>query len=389
MRPADNMEKLIKKLRYKASAETHDRVLGNVMQVLDERQKQKAGVIKPDLWRMIMKNTFTKIAVAAVTIIAVLIGINPFGGTITFAEVVEPILNAKTVVLDLIIGSDESGPTVHDIVAGSRMRRSFSNMPALVQIIDLESARMLALDTAGKTAGYVDIQGPIRDQTQNYVEFLRQIIRQLQDGRVEEIGEQVIDGQKAIGFVGRGQNEAVTIWADPKTAHPIRIELELGQISVILKNFEFDGPVDKALLSMDVPAGYTLDETEFDLTDATEQDFIESLRVWAEVMRDGTFPDAIGTENAMKQMPLLGEKIATSNLPEDQASRLAESFGKGMLFHQMLDIGGGDWHYAGAGIKLGDGDEPIFWYQPQDSETWRVIYGDLSIRDVAPENLPK
>ncbi|MGD8499824.1 MAG: hypothetical protein PVJ86_04210 [Phycisphaerales bacterium] len=331
-----------------------------------------------------MKSPITKLAVAAVIIIAVLIGINPFGGTITFAEVVEPILNAKTLVLDLIIDSDESGPAVHDIVAGSRMRRSFSNMPALVQIIDLESARMLALDTAGKTAGHADIHGPIRDQTQNYVEFLRQIIRQVQDGRVEEIGEQVIDGQKAIGFVGRGQNEAVTIWADPKKAHPIRIELELGQISMILKNFEFDGPVDKALLSMDVPAGYTLDETEFDLTDATEQDFIESLRVWAEVMRDGTFPDAIGTENAMKQMPLLGEKIATSNLPEDQASRLAESFGKGMLFHQMLDIGGGDWHYAGAGIKLGDGDEPMFWYQPQDSETCRVIYGDLSVRDVAP-----
>jgi hypothetical protein len=140
---------------------------------------------------------------------------------------------------------------------------------------------------------------------------------------------------------------------------------------------------------MDVPAGYTLDETEFDLTDATEQDFIESLRVWAEVMRDGTFPDAIGTENAMKQMPLLGEKIATSNLPEDHASRLAESFGKGMLFHQMLDIGGGDWHYAGAGIKLGDGDEPIFWYQPKESQTWRVIYGDLSVKDIAPGNLPQ
>ena len=31
MRPSENIEKLIKKLRYKTSAETHDRVLGNVL----------------------------------------------------------------------------------------------------------------------------------------------------------------------------------------------------------------------------------------------------------------------------------------------------------------------------------------------------------------------
>lgn len=63
--------------------------------------------------------------------------------------------------------------------------------------------------------------------------------------------------------------------------------------------------------------------------------------------------------------------------------------GKGMMFHQMIDIGGTNWHYAGSGVKLGDASKPIFWYQPQGSQTYRVIYGDLSAKDVAPENLPK
>ncbi|MHC4464907.1 MAG: anti-sigma factor family protein, partial [Planctomycetota bacterium] len=57
--------------------------------------------------RTIMKSPMTKIAAAAVIIIAVLIGINPFGGTITFADVVKPLLNAKTVIFDVIIGTDE------------------------------------------------------------------------------------------------------------------------------------------------------------------------------------------------------------------------------------------------------------------------------------------
>ena len=50
---------------------------------------------------------------------------------------------------------------------------------------------------------------------------------------------------------------------------------------------------------------------------------------------------------------------------------------------------GGEWHYAGKGVKLGDADKAIFWYRPEGSGTYRVIYGDLKAADVAPENLPK
>jgi len=44
MRPLENIEKLIKSLCYKTSDETHNRILGNVLQSLDESEKQKAGV---------------------------------------------------------------------------------------------------------------------------------------------------------------------------------------------------------------------------------------------------------------------------------------------------------------------------------------------------------
>jgi hypothetical protein len=50
--------------------------------------------------------------------------------------------------------------------------------------------------------------------------------------------------------------------------------------------------------------------------------------------------------------------------------------------------GQGQWHYKGAGVELGDASAPIFWYQPQDSENFRVIYGDLSVEEVPPEDLP-
>lgn len=340
--------------------------------------------------RTIMKSPMTKLAAAAAIILVAALGVNYImSPSVTWAQVVEPILNARTIVFDLIIGTDDTGMVSHEIVVDSRIRRVMSNMPNMTMIIDLDNAKLLALDAETKGAVYADIQGDLGDRTRNYIKFVRQIITQLQEGQVQELGEQTIDGQKAVGFVGKGQNEEVRIWADPRTALPIRIEAKIGQeFCFIMKNFQFNAAVDESLVSMDVPEGYTLQKTSLDLGNSTEEDFVKSLRIWAEIIGDGTFPQVIGTESAMKQMPTLVQKVAAMQVSEEKGTEIGMSFAKGMLFHQMVESQG-QWTYAGAGVKLGDASKPVFWYQPKGSQTWRVIYGDLTVKDVAPENLPK
>ncbi len=340
---------------------------------------------------IIMKSTITRVAAAAVIIIAVTIGALQFvSGTVTFAQVVEPILNARTIICDLIIGDDENGPVMHEIIVGSRMRRTMSNMPGMTHIIDLDSAQMLALFDEDKTALYIDIQGELGDKTQSYVRFLRNIITKLKDNpNIQNLGEQIIDGRKAIGFKGGNSNEEVTIWADAKTALPIRINLRIGQMYSILKNFELDVDVDESLMSTDVPPGYTLKDTQFDMGNATEQDFVESLGIWAKILGDGAFPEEIGTEFTMKKIPSLIGKLKEMNIPEEEGTQMGMKVGLGMLFHQMVDTGGCKWQYTGDGVQYGDAEKVVFWYQPQGSANYRAIYGDLSVKDVAPENLPK
>jgi outer membrane lipoprotein-sorting protein len=342
------------------------------------------------LWSTIMKSRMTKLAVAAAIIIALFVGVTTFlGGTVTFAKVIEPILNARTVILDIVIGDEQTSPLMHEIVVGPRIRRTISNIENITQIIDPDSAKMLALDTEAKTATYIDIKGPLQERTKNYVEFLRQVIIDLKDGpNVKELGEKQINGQKTVGFVAKGPNQEVAIWADSKTALPIRAELRVGTFFAVLKNFKFDVPIENSLVSMDVPQGYTLQKTEIDLSAVSEQDFIESLRIWAEILLDGSFPETIGTENSMKQIPLLTQKLTKSNLPDDKTTQMMMKFVRGMLFLQIFETEG-KWQYVGKGVKLGDADNPIFWYQPKDSETYRVIYGDLSVNVLPPENLPK
>ena len=345
------------------------------------------------VWRTIMRSPITKIAAVAVVITGVLVVMHFAGlstGTVTFADVIKPILNAQTAVLDIIVGEEEAGgPVIHDQIKGPFIRRTFSNMEDVVSIIDLETSRILSLTVSKKEAAYVDLKG--LPSMPNYLDMLRNIISELQESphfEVEELGTQEIDGREAVGFLARHPKAEVTIWADPETALPIRIEQVAGQMKVICKNVRFDVPMDELLFSMDVPEGYTLQQVELDLMGSTEEDFIEGLRVRAEVFGDDQFPDSVAVEDFIKEAPSIEKKTEDLGLSTEQETELGMKLSRHLLFIRFFK-GQGQWHYAGSGVKLGDAEKAIFWYQPKDSETWRVIYGDLSVKDVAPENLPK
>ena len=393
MRTEEDIKKLIKNLTDNTSAQMDERVLKDVLFALDESEKTSA-LTQPNIWSTIMKSPITKIAAAAVIIIFTGIVLSLLGeGTPTFAQVIEPILNARTVVFDLIAGEDETGPVIHDIIKDSRIRRTMSNMPNNIMIIDLDSAKMLTLDPQAKGAAYVDIKGPLQEATRSYLVLVREIVTKLKDHpewwTITELGEQEIDGQRAIGFHVSGRDQQLTVWADPRLAVPIRIELRRRQsVIAIFKNIEFDVPVDDSLVSMDVPAGYTLHEGELNLSDFNEQDFIETLRMLAELLHDGKFPDRLRAEDLLAQVPLIGEKIGQLDISDEQKLQRGMHLGRGFTFFQFLRHQN-EYHYNGKGVKLGDAEKAIFWYLPENSQNWRVIYGDLSVKDADPENLPK
>lgn len=367
-----------------------------------------------------MHSKLTKIAAAAVVAVAAIIGINQFaGGSVTFAEVIKPILNARTVVLDYVIGEGPDALEMHDIVIGSRIRRTVSNIDKtkildsrvrsavsnmdMTMILDLEDGRMLTLATVGvtKIASYNDIQGTGQGDFRSVLDFVRNVVSRVKDNPdadIQDLGEKEINGQKAVGFYVKSFHDGLTIWANKKTSLPIRIEFAEGKTSTVIKNIEFDVPLEESLVSMEVPAGYTMKDIAIHITEvpapdnhwsnATEEDLVESLRIWAEIILDGAFPDAIGTDHFIKQAAVLGSKVASLRLPLSEGEQLIHKHMKGMIFLQKFEFGG-KWGYAGKGVKLGDADKIILWYQPQGSNTYRAIYGDLRVAEVAEEDLPK
>ncbi len=390
-----DFEKVVNRLKIDTEPNPKHRedLRQKMLAVFEEEQPSSRIIVFRTIRSKIMKSPVTKLAAAAIIIIAVLTGIhfigNPVGTTPTFAQVIQPILNARTAIFDIIIGDENAGgPVIHDMVMGSRIRRTLSNVDGVIAIIDMETSRILQLTPEKKEAAYIDLKG--LPSIPNYMDGLRNLIAKLQQSpefQVEELGEQEIAGQRLIGFRAKHSKSEITIWADPETALPVRIEQVTGQLRVICRDMQFDVPMSQELFDMNVPESYTVQQTELDLQSATEEDFIEGLRILAEVLGDGYFPDSIAIEDYLKRAPEAAKKVEELGLSEQEQTELGLKLQQHLLFIRFFK-GEGKWHYAGKGVKFGDAEKPIFWYKSEGSETYRVIYGDLHVEDSAPENLP-
>jgi len=392
MRSTENIERFIKnrKPQVVTSADVDKRVLNDSFSSMEEAMRTKPVTIQPNFGRIIMKSRITKLAAAAVIIAAITIGINSFlgsGTSVAFADVIQPILEARTLIMDILIGPEGRQVVIHDEVMGSRIRRTVSNMQDADIIIDLEQMKVLTL--SGKTAIYVELDG--LDKMPNYLKLLQDAVVRMQDKeeyQVENQGLQEIDGHDCIVFVAESDKDTITIWADPETALPVRIKQKTPNMQIVCNNLQFDVTLDESRFSMEVPDGYVVQQAGVDFKEGTEDAFIETLRIWAEIIENGQFPDSINLEDVVKVGPMLGLGLKRANLTQQESLEVATRFGQGIVFIRFFK-GQGQWYYTGKGVKLGDSETPIFWYQPKDSQTWRVIYGDLKVEDVAPEDLPE
>ena len=70
MRPAENIEKLIKNIDIDTNAGMDETVLEDVIRAFEKSKSQKSAAKEQNIWRIIMKSKITKLAAAAVIIIA-------------------------------------------------------------------------------------------------------------------------------------------------------------------------------------------------------------------------------------------------------------------------------------------------------------------------------
>lgn len=80
MKPTEDIEKRIKNVNIVIDSESNKRVFSNILQAFEKSTaKDLAPVDQPNIWRMIFRNPLTKLAAAAVIILAISFFIAPQG----------------------------------------------------------------------------------------------------------------------------------------------------------------------------------------------------------------------------------------------------------------------------------------------------------------------
>jgi outer membrane lipoprotein-sorting protein len=396
MRPSENIEKLIKKLRYKTSAETREKVLGNVLQALDEKQKQKAGVTQPEIWRTIMNSKIIKLATAAAVIVAVLVGFLYLGGSAgnVYADVAERLQKARTLLYTATTSTAIEGmPDMRMEIAFKEPGFMRMTMPGgYISVLDGIEGKGLSILPDRKQFVEMEMSNLPADAGQRQFDAIERL-RTLPERADEALGEREMDGRTVQGFRVTEEGVTDTVWIDPQTRELIIVEREFTNvpgISATMTDFRFDVELDDALFSLTPPDGYTRVETQVDMSEVAERDLTEYLRLWTTWTKDGTFPPTFNPVELAKvsaEMQKAG-KFNEGQFTEQPNPEHVRALTRGVMFVMNLPAES-HWRYAGENVKYGDAQIPIFWYLPSGSETYRVIYGDLSIRDVATENLPQ
>jgi hypothetical protein len=217
------------------------------------------------------------------------------------------------------------------------------------------------------------------------------ILRNLDGKTGEAIGKKQIGDVEAQGYrVTIETGQELTIWADPKTRQPVRIDITTNLSGQALRNsisnIQIDLKLDDSLFSLDPPPGYTLQKTSLtvgdDKDDGTpEMAVAKLLRAYAE-KSGGTFPARLDDWSSYdKQFQKIGIKGAT----DPEMIRLVNLVVRIQIF--LLERKG-DYGYKADAMKLGDADKILFWYKLKGKETYRAVFGDLHVADVLPDQLP-
>lgn len=358
--------------------------------------------------RILTMRLSTKIAVAATVLIAcggLLAWLAPGGGSAlafgTLAEAFATIRTATCKTSSEFEGregaSGSSSKSMYLAPWRERTEMSEPNGSVAIWIMDSQKNKAIVLSREMKLATVIEAENMPADRPGNSFEQLRKQISDAQGGEadeIEQLGRQTIDGRQVVGFRIPKADRETKIWADPDTGLPVKVEFisHLKQKArTVMSDFRINVDLDESLFSLEVPEGYTVNRVKMDVSKSTVEDLAQTLRVVAE-HNNGTFPDELHGVDGITGVMIktVNAKHGTGVSPEKvkAITEFSVKVGRGMNFAREL-AADSDYHYVGKGVKLDTPNRPIFWYKPTKSEKYRVVYADLSIKEVAPADLPK
>ncbi len=193
-----------------------------------ELRRKKTAETTPNIWRIIMKSRISRLAAAAVIIIAVLIGVNYFVGSVDMAgvalgDVLEQIYNARSVTYNKTFQTEERTWTTEEMITEFGTLRSV--LPhGDIMIFDRHAGKNLHLMPSLQKALITQRIGePKKKRLFNYLDW----VSKLHEDSGEFVGQKELNGKTVDVFVAEVPFEKTTVWVEPETNLPVRVEMVL------------------------------------------------------------------------------------------------------------------------------------------------------------------
>jgi hypothetical protein len=437
VRPVENINELIKKLQLKASADLDRRVHEDISRALTEPRKTKSAPPEPNIWRIIMKSPITKLATAAVVIIACVIGLSLWrttGSGIALADVLARVEQVKAYRCQWstkVTGEDPNKPYSSER-RGTRLISQEYGSKGKIEQLDPNGGWSMFVEGyifPDKKTGIFILHKQkkycrIELGDDDFAERLwqnsdpRTYLKKILACKYESMGRATIDGIEVEGFQttdpnleGNSENKVevdVKMWVDAKTRLPVRYDSttayfdQMGDkiikhVHIVLHDFQWDVPVDAAEFKPVIPDDYTSLVVKYP-AHSTEETAIQGLKLLVELL--GKYPENItDVDAAFLRLVEKSETPAAMRLKEEikgltdeeiiGSNKLVDFWmpirGLGM-FYDMLAQDGKHPQYYGKTVTPKDADKVLMRWKVSDSE-YRVIYGDLHAETVTPEKL--
>ena len=212
------------------------------------------------LWRTAMRTPIIRLAAAAAIVVVLWVGIHLTGHSgVAWADVMRNIQNARTLTYQTVLTFENGQRQVLKTMVRDPDRIRIESSEGRTWIVDYGQGRTLRLDPNSGQAQLSSTPQP----TLNMYDAFRNF-RNLPDFSVRPMGRRTLDGAAAEGFelMKAEEDHPITVWADPRTSLPVRIERTVKQpdgklIQIVTINIVFDAELDESLFDLEVPAGYT------------------------------------------------------------------------------------------------------------------------------------
>ena len=418
----------------KAAAQTsvEEDVMNRIIREQSARLKTAAQAgASLRLRRFLMKSPTTRVAAAAVVVVACAIGLSMWKGTgsIALADVVAKveqiqayIFRTSTTVEDQTRGGHTAESTTL-VSSEYGMRTDRTTVHAadgketeLRTYVLPRDKSVVLVNVSEKQYGRVGMDDLTWENMKVENRDPREMLKRLLACEYRELGTSVIDGMKTQGFETTDpsylgdteRNVSARVWVAVDTWLPVRYELELDlregvHLSTVQDGYEWGVLFDGSEFEPDIPADFTTHEADgMQMPSYSEQGMIEAFQVVADFT--GRYPASLNSE-AVRQLSMdlaraakVGETPAARQFQEqiknagsrEAAIRLGQSHFMKIavfkVFTRMLAERQAEPVYHGNVVTPEDAESPLMRWKVSDGE-YRVIFGDLRVETVGADVL--